>query len=243
MIDMASNKRNFVSKLSKRYNVSNRFSYTVIALLFIILIETGVYAMTAGVPVIPVGHTLDQVSAPSGCTSNTFLKWTGSSWSCETPSTSPEVQPSTYKIYKSDGVTLLGDLISGDSCSNWVYKNSSGNNVQLTASDCATITTSDFYYVYNDCTFDNSHPIYVSSKTTVPNGFSYVRKSLTNEIYRTGSAAGTGSLLSKKVAFSTSCQSGNYNTVSVYDISSCFGGGGCFPTTELRCAGAPCILK
>ena len=64
-----------------RTNISNRFSYTILSLIFIVFLGVGVYALTAGVAP-SVGHTLSTVSAPSGCASNTLLKWTGTDWAC-----------------------------------------------------------------------------------------------------------------------------------------------------------------
>jgi hypothetical protein len=67
----------------KRIDVSNRLSYTIIAVVALILVSAGVYALTAGTAPNP-GHTLDNVASPSSCSDNTFLKWTGTGWSCKT---------------------------------------------------------------------------------------------------------------------------------------------------------------
>jgi hypothetical protein len=68
--------------LKKRgMDISNNISYIILVLIFVIILGVGVYAMTAGTAPNP-GHTMDIVSAPSGCASNSFLKWTGSDWTC-----------------------------------------------------------------------------------------------------------------------------------------------------------------
>ena len=41
----------------------------------------GVYALTVGGSGDP-GHNINSIGAPSGCTSNQILQWTGTSWSC-----------------------------------------------------------------------------------------------------------------------------------------------------------------
>jgi hypothetical protein len=64
-----------------KFNISRRFVYTLIAVFLFLFIGIGVYAMTTGNAPNP-GHVLDTVSAPSGCGSNTLLKWTGSAWAC-----------------------------------------------------------------------------------------------------------------------------------------------------------------
>ena len=50
-------------------------------IVLVIGLGMGVYALTAGVAPSP-GHTLNTVSAPSGCAGNTLLKWTGTDWTC-----------------------------------------------------------------------------------------------------------------------------------------------------------------
>src|SRR3990172_11638661 len=61
--------------------ISNRLSYTIIAVVALILLGTGVYSLSPGVAPDP-GHTFDQIDPPSGCTLGQVLQWTGSSWSC-----------------------------------------------------------------------------------------------------------------------------------------------------------------
>jgi hypothetical protein len=65
--------------------VSNRLSYTIIAVVVLMLVSAGVYALTAGTAPNP-GHTLDNVAPPSSCYDNAFLKWTGTGFGCEFPS-------------------------------------------------------------------------------------------------------------------------------------------------------------
>ncbi len=82
------NKKRAIKNNFNKFNISNRLSYTLIAIFSFLLIGVGVYAsMTAGIAPNP-GHTLDNVSAPTGCGSNTYLKWTGDSWICESSSSS-----------------------------------------------------------------------------------------------------------------------------------------------------------
>jgi len=62
-------------ELSKR--ISNRLSYTIIAFVALMLIGVFVFAATPN-----PGHDITQISPPSVCGSNQFLKWTGSAWAC-----------------------------------------------------------------------------------------------------------------------------------------------------------------
>jgi hypothetical protein len=75
-----------INKMKKR-NMSNKLFYTLIVFGAIILMGAGVFALTAGTAPSP-GHTMTSVSAPSGCATNTYLKWTGSAWTCATPTSS-----------------------------------------------------------------------------------------------------------------------------------------------------------
>lgn len=83
-------KRTMISKLSKKYKISNRFSYTIIALLSVILVATGIYAFGA-VP--NPGHSLSQLQ---GCDSpGQILNWAGTNWECiDTLPTSKITPPS-----------------------------------------------------------------------------------------------------------------------------------------------------
>jgi hypothetical protein len=92
-------------KNSKRFNISNRLSYTIIAVFAVILLATGVYALYSvrpGVTPNP-GHTLDgvanQIAPPSGCAGGQFLQWNYEGgnepygyWSCADVTTSSGIQ-------------------------------------------------------------------------------------------------------------------------------------------------------
>ena len=68
-------------RLLKNFNVSNKLSYTIIAVVALLLVGSGVYSLSPGVAPNP-GHTFDQIDPPSGCTLGQVLQWTGSAWSC-----------------------------------------------------------------------------------------------------------------------------------------------------------------
>ena len=70
-------------------------NYTILTILFLILLGAFVYALTPGVAPNP-GHTIGQVSPPSGCISGQVLVWQGSSWVCS--SISPSI--SGYQVVK-----------------------------------------------------------------------------------------------------------------------------------------------
>lgn len=59
-------------------NLTNRWLYTLIVFFSLIVIGVFVYAVAPN-----PGHGITQIEQPSGCGANQFLKWTGSSWTCE----------------------------------------------------------------------------------------------------------------------------------------------------------------
>lgn len=63
------------------FRISNKFFYIFLAVAGILVLSFGVFALSPGVKPNP-GHLFDEVAPPSGCASNQFLKWTGSSWTC-----------------------------------------------------------------------------------------------------------------------------------------------------------------
>ena len=70
-----------MKKGSKSFNFSRRLSFTLIAIFAFVLIAVGVFASYPGVRPNP-GHTIEEVSAPSGCSANQYLQWTGDRWLC-----------------------------------------------------------------------------------------------------------------------------------------------------------------
>jgi len=69
----------------KKFNLSNRLSYTIVAVIALALISVGVYAYGTSSPS-TFGHSIGEIAAPSGCGSGQVLSWTGSAWSCVTAS-------------------------------------------------------------------------------------------------------------------------------------------------------------
>lgn len=108
-----------------KIEISNRATYSILAILIIILGSVSVYAVTVmieGQVIQPVagsnpGHSLSELNGPTGTPSGgCFLKWDGSSWDCRVVSTSwitqssgtpmvPTIQPLGVYTY---GVTSIG---------------------------------------------------------------------------------------------------------------------------------------
>jgi hypothetical protein len=66
-------------------NISNKFAYTIITLCIVILLAIGVYAYGTSSPSV-FGHSIGELAPPTSCTANQILTWTGSAWTCTTPS-------------------------------------------------------------------------------------------------------------------------------------------------------------
>jgi len=67
--------------LNIQINFTNRFLYTFVALIFILIIGIGVFALTPGVAPNP-GHLFDEFAPPVGCGTNQVLQWDGINWAC-----------------------------------------------------------------------------------------------------------------------------------------------------------------
>ena len=223
-------------KNSKNFNVSNRLSYTIIAVVALILLGAGVYALTAGVAPDP-GHTLDSISAPSGCEANTFLKWTGSTWQCV-------ALTFAVNVYKHDGVSFLGEFVSGNSndCSTWVY-DASGTNVQLSQYDCADITQNAWYFDVSGCVWSHQEELYAYSadKTILANGNSYVKSP--NNVQSPGfhsveTNLGPSKIYQSYMTTTGSCVNGQVGPYETYKVTSSIA------LTPPKCDGAgSCVLK
>jgi hypothetical protein len=69
----------------RRFNFSNKLSYTLIAIFAIIFLGIGVYALSAsGGDAGNPGHNINSIGAPTGCSSGQYLQWSGGTWSCAT---------------------------------------------------------------------------------------------------------------------------------------------------------------
>lgn len=66
----------------KRFKISNRLKYTLIAIGIIIILGVGVYALALGVAPNPGHLFLTEIAPPAGCADNTFLQWVGPDWAC-----------------------------------------------------------------------------------------------------------------------------------------------------------------
>lgn len=84
-------------KRLNKSNISNKLAYTLIVVALIVGLGIGVLALTPGVAPNP-GHTIDTVAPPSSCTAGQVLTWSGSAWSCTTPSSG--LTKGTNIIYK-----------------------------------------------------------------------------------------------------------------------------------------------
>ena len=67
--------------LNIQINFTNRFLYTFIAFILILIIGIGVFALTPGVAPNP-GHLIDNVAPPANCQTNQVLQWDGIDWKC-----------------------------------------------------------------------------------------------------------------------------------------------------------------
>ena len=67
--------------LNIQINFTNRFLYTFIAFIVLLIIGIGVFAQTQGVAPNP-GHLIDNVAPPAGCGTNQVLQWDGVDWGC-----------------------------------------------------------------------------------------------------------------------------------------------------------------
>mgnify|MGYP001615640381 CR=1 FL=1 len=83
------------AKFSKKFNISNRLSYTIIAVIALIFLAVGVSSyLFPGVTPNP-GHLISETAPPSGCGDGQFLKWVtdemnipAGSWTCASVVTS-----------------------------------------------------------------------------------------------------------------------------------------------------------
>ena len=90
--------------LKKRFNISNRLLYTLITIGILAIIGVGVYAVAPN-----PGHSISQIDAPSGCSANQVLQWTGSSWTCANGGNgSSQWVTSGNNIYYSNGNVGIG---------------------------------------------------------------------------------------------------------------------------------------
>jgi hypothetical protein len=69
--------------LTIHIHLSNRLSYTLIAIFLLAAIGIGVYALAPGVIPNP-GHNISEMSIPSPCTVGQVLSYNGNNWVCAT---------------------------------------------------------------------------------------------------------------------------------------------------------------
>jgi hypothetical protein len=73
-------------------NFTNRWLYTLIVFFSLVVIGVFVYAYGTNDPA-TFGHSAGELEAPSGCSADQFLKWTGSSWTCADVEAGTETDP------------------------------------------------------------------------------------------------------------------------------------------------------
>jgi len=83
-------------------NLTNRWLYTLIVFFSLVVIGVFVYAVTPN-----PGHDITQIVQPSGCSTNQFLKWTGSAWTCDAVSSGLWSQTGS-NIYYNNGNVGIG---------------------------------------------------------------------------------------------------------------------------------------
>jgi hypothetical protein len=74
---------NMKKKRGLKINLSNRLSYTLIAIFLLAAIGIGVYALAPGVIPNP-GHNISEMSVPSPCVAGQVLSYDGTNWVCTT---------------------------------------------------------------------------------------------------------------------------------------------------------------
>jgi len=67
--------------LNININFTNRFIYTFVAFILILITGVVVFALTPGEAPSP-GHLVDEFAPPSGCETNQVLQWDGTNWVC-----------------------------------------------------------------------------------------------------------------------------------------------------------------
>jgi len=96
-------------------NLTNRWLYTLIVFFSLIVIGIFVYAATPN-----PGHDITQIGEPDGCGADQFLKWTGSSWTCEAVSGEVGIGGSGTANYipKFTGATTVGNSVIYETAGN-----------------------------------------------------------------------------------------------------------------------------
>jgi hypothetical protein len=95
-------------------NISNKFAYTIIALCIVILLAIGVYAYGTNNPSV-FGHSIGELAPPTSCAANQVLTWTGSAWSCTTPSSASSMGIDWIKTARGGGPDWI------PTSGRWVY--------------------------------------------------------------------------------------------------------------------------
>ncbi len=103
-------------KRLKKFNISNKLAYTLVAIFSIVLIGVGVFALG---PVPNPGHSISQLQT---CDDGQILKMSGSAWSCVTPQ---GWNPTDIKLTTAShngnfgGYKLMYDWIQTNGCSGY----------------------------------------------------------------------------------------------------------------------------
>ena len=101
-------------------HLSNRLSYTLIAIGILAVIGVGVYAYGTTVPS-TFGHSAGELAPPSPCISNQVLQWSGTAWTCITlPS---QAQWPYLQDIKLTSASHNGDFTGYVGMYNWIQAN------------------------------------------------------------------------------------------------------------------------
>lgn len=79
------------------FSFSERTFYSIILIAVVVLGLIGVYASTYVNPTTKVGHDINEVGAPSGCSPGQVLSWDGTGWECQS-SSSITINGSSYSF-------------------------------------------------------------------------------------------------------------------------------------------------
>ena len=123
---------------SINFSFSDRVFYSLIAILILVIIGVGVYALTPGTAPNP-GHLISETSPPSNCGINQLLQWTGSDWICVTgfsglSSCRVRMETSLVSSASAVGTTSTSGYSSGDieQCTSFITSGGVGSRFILT---------------------------------------------------------------------------------------------------------------
>lgn len=191
----------------KKLKISNKLSYTIIAVVAIIFLSVGVYSLTPGTAPNP-GHDISSVSPPYPCANGQYLKYVESGgagyWQCSTVSS--------------------GGISTPSPCA-------SGQYLQWTGSAwiCAAPTATDTRFTITTAGLCYQSPASCTLTTETCTASKFVTKSLSSQCYMYTSSQLTSYCLTECQrspacdGTQTSCSGGTTASYTSATVSSCEG--------------------